>query len=125
MTTYEPSATYFLWGYDEAGEHVPLYVGVSSDPIKRLAQHRTRQPWSSMVRACSWSWHQTRDEAELLERYFIAFSEPVFNTVGRKPTPHTMASLARRAKELMIDADRSPLDFDHPDADLFRMGNTP
>jgi predicted GIY-YIG superfamily endonuclease len=118
----ETTALYTLFGYSVEGKSQPLYHGTTSDIAARIRQHSQRKPWWPLVRCIAWSWHDTRDEAETLEKFLIRYSEAaLFNKAGRKLPPRSSADLyARVAQSLLVMGDE-PTDYDHPLAVLARQ----
>lgn len=80
MATYadfcdRSSAVYRI--YDTAGRL--LYVGISTNPEGRLAQHRCRQPWGRDVAAVEVAWFADREAAKSAEAHAIRDENPLYN----------------------------------------------
>lgn len=56
-----------------------LYVGITTDPDRRWAQHREMSFWARFVADTSVHWLEDRDAARRAERRSIAFERPLFN----------------------------------------------
>lgn len=69
--------------YDESGQL--LYVGISVDPGKRLAQHRSDKKWWSEVSNITIQPMATRKVALAAEREAIKDERPVYNLVHNEP----------------------------------------
>ncbi|MEV8610211.1 GIY-YIG nuclease family protein [Amycolatopsis sp. NPDC051373] len=65
--------------YDETGQL--LYVGISIDPGKRMAQHRSDKPWFSQVANITVQPMPSRKAALEAERESIKNERPTFNVV--------------------------------------------
>lgn len=56
-----------------------LYVGITQDPGKRLAQHTATKNWWTSVRGISIDWYSSRDDAAAAERRAITVERPLMN----------------------------------------------
>jgi hypothetical protein len=73
-----PGAVYRIW--NEAG--VLIYVGTSTTPFARFAQHRAREWWPQATRI-DLEWFPSSEEARRAESRAIAAESPIFNVAGR------------------------------------------
>ena len=69
-----------------------LYVGITHDPGKRLAQHMTTKHWWTSVRGIALEWYTNREDAAAAERRAIRVERPLMNL--QRPAP--VAPPARR-----------------------------
>lgn len=65
--------------YDAAGEL--LYVGISNNALRRLAQHEASKTWQDNVTRVEIEAHPTREAALGAERRAIASENPIHNLV--------------------------------------------
>lgn len=56
-----------------------LYVGITQDPGKRLAQHTATKNWWTSVRGISIDWYSSRADAAAAERRAITVERPLMN----------------------------------------------
>lgn len=61
-----------------------LYVGITSNPGNRMAQHGATKSWWEDVRGVSIEWYDTRSAVAAAERRAIALEKPLHNVV--RPT---------------------------------------
>ncbi|MFE9777739.1 GIY-YIG nuclease family protein [Streptomyces sp. NPDC005775] len=87
-----------------------LYIGLTSNPSQRWAQHASDKEWWHQVWMREIEWFPTREEAEAEEARLISVAAPLYNKNGgttrqRKANPRSMnywkpdedfVSLARR-----------------------------
>lgn len=59
-----------------------LYVGISRDASKRLAQHRAHAPWFDEIATVDVTAFETREKAAEAERRAIQKERPVHNVFG-------------------------------------------
>lgn len=61
-----------------------LYVGISTDPLRRLSQHRDGKEWWPRVRRVEVQHLDTDDRviAECIEREAIRVEKPIYNLAG-------------------------------------------
>ncbi|GAB2331761.1 GIY-YIG nuclease family protein [Streptomyces variabilis] len=78
LTADGPTAVYRLYGEDGA----LLYVGVSSAPKARWAQHRADKAWWPEVRRYTIEWADNRAAALVHEAEAIRSETPRYNVVG-------------------------------------------
>ncbi|MFJ1606977.1 GIY-YIG nuclease family protein [Streptomyces sp. NPDC088253] len=76
-------ALYRLFG--RAGEL--LYVGVTSDPRTRWAQHKAEKPWWPDVHRYTLEWRSSRDAALKEEAEVIVRERPAHNVMGATIPP--------------------------------------
>lgn len=62
---------------DSSGEL--LYVGITSDPVRRWAQHRETSVWVRFVADTTVNWLKDRTTALRAEKQAIAIERPLFN----------------------------------------------
>lgn len=65
---------------DEAG--LLLYVGITNDPDRRLAEHKARAEWRDQIHAVTVIWADSRGAALDIEQHLITTERPVFNSAG-------------------------------------------
>lgn len=85
-----PVALYRL--YDRAG--TLLYVGVTSDPRTRWAQHKADKRWWRSAYRYRLEWHTSREDALLEEGRVITEERPAHNAQGAggvKPLPRPVS----------------------------------
>jgi predicted GIY-YIG superfamily endonuclease len=80
---HTPHYTYIA--YSTSGE--VLYVGLSSDPLKRLREHRKSSAWFVRCSRVECFRHPNRPDAARAEWQLIKALKPRFNTVGVDVTP--------------------------------------
>lgn len=73
-----PHYTYVV--YDRRG--LVVYVGMSSDPVKRLQAHRKTATWFDEVEEVECFRHPNRPTAAREEWRLIKTMQPKYNTVG-------------------------------------------
>lgn len=56
-----------------------LYVGISRDPERRWAQHRTQSGWADVVTSSTVTWFVDEQHARAAERAAIAIENPIHN----------------------------------------------
>lgn len=56
-----------------------LYVGVTNNPKRRIAEHKCRAVWADQFETVAVKWYKTRDEAIAVEAATIAEEGPTFN----------------------------------------------
>lgn len=56
-----------------------LYVGVTNNPKRRLAEHKSRSVWAEQIDRVEVKWMRTREEALSEERAAIIIDRPLFN----------------------------------------------
>lgn len=56
-----------------------LYIGITSDPGRRWAQHLEMSPWARFVAHTTVHWLDDRERARSAERRAIASERPLFN----------------------------------------------
>jgi predicted GIY-YIG superfamily endonuclease len=56
-----------------------LYVGVTNNPQRRMAEHRCRAAWRDEIHSVKVKWFCDRLSAEIAEREAITSERPVFN----------------------------------------------
>jgi predicted GIY-YIG superfamily endonuclease len=93
-----------------------LYVGRTSAPLSRLANHqasRTRSPWFPQVRQIDWELCSNETSAWLQEMRLIEALAPPFNKDGvRPPRPRRAARLRDQRRRLSDAAPASALDLE-------------
>lgn len=62
-----------------------LYVGVSHDAIKRLAQHEADKEWQSEIARVTIDTYPTREAAEQAEREAVRNENPLHNRICFRP----------------------------------------
>jgi predicted GIY-YIG superfamily endonuclease len=67
------------WLYDADGEL--LYVGLTTNPLGRISQHRSRQPWGKEIDDYEVEWFPNRETAKSAERAAIHYDNPLHNVV--------------------------------------------
>lgn len=70
-----PTAVYAHYDF----EGVCLYVGMTNDPVRRLAEHNARSRWSGQIDHVSVEWLADRGAATLKESEYIKSLKPIFN----------------------------------------------
>jgi predicted GIY-YIG superfamily endonuclease len=78
-----------------------LYVGISSNALRRLSQHRGRADWFCELAYLEVEWFETRDLALAAERTAIKAERPAFNIV------HTLAD-AETAADAVTAGETAP-----------------
>lgn len=73
----KPSCVYRL--YDIEGRL--LYIGMSTNPLGRIPQHRSRKPWGKQIAYYDVAWHPDREAAKDAERRAIHAEDPLHNIV--------------------------------------------
>ncbi|WP_226780315.1 GIY-YIG nuclease family protein [Oceaniglobus trochenteri] len=71
------TATALYRHYDADG--ALLYVGVTCDPCRRIAQHESGSSWYTQVASVEVQWFDAREIAIAAERYWISEHNPVHN----------------------------------------------
>lgn len=69
------TALYRHWDADGA----LLYVGISSDPVRRMAEHRSASDWAHDVADTAIKWFDGREEAVKAEAQAICEEKPLHN----------------------------------------------
>jgi predicted GIY-YIG superfamily endonuclease len=80
-----------------------LYVGMSSNPRARFAQHAERQPWWDTVAFYRIEWHATRGAAADVESAAILAEHPMHNALRLHETEPRAASTG----DLLTDVARA------------------
>lgn len=110
-TTGRPCALYRHWRDSEL-----LYVGISSDPVIRLKQHRLSTSWAATITDTTTEWFADRNEAARAERRAIQGEGPTHNksfNVAWVPPPRQrdtsdpasweLGELGRQLREARVD----------------------
>lgn len=63
--------------FDRNGEL--LYIGITSDPVRRWGQHLEASPWARLVSDVTVHWLDSREKALAAERRVIGRERPLFN----------------------------------------------
>jgi predicted GIY-YIG superfamily endonuclease len=63
--------------FDRNGELI--YIGITSDPARRWAQHVEQSVWARFVSDTSVHWLESREKARAAERRAIVGDRPLFN----------------------------------------------
>lgn len=63
--------------YDAAGDL--LYIGISTNPLGRISQHRSKRPWGKEIVRDEVEWFDGREAAKDAERWAIHFENPRHN----------------------------------------------
>lgn len=66
-----------------------LYVGITNNPKRRLAEHKTRSVWAEQIGRVEVKWMRTREDALSEERVAIMIDKPLFNGGDRAPAKET------------------------------------
>jgi hypothetical protein len=77
----EPTAVYRLYTESLPGELFLLYIGISDDPYRRLADHR-RKWWAADICRIDFDWRCCRRHALEEEARAIRAELPAHNVVG-------------------------------------------
>lgn len=77
--------TAVYWFHDDRG--VLLYVGITTSPRTRWAQHATEKRWWPDVYTRTIEWFDTRAEAERVEARSIRNDAPIYNLMPGISTP--------------------------------------
>ena len=56
-----------------------LYVGISLNAVKRLAEHRNMSKWFYDISRVEFTWFDTREEALIAERHAVTNESPIYN----------------------------------------------
>ena len=92
-----------------------LYVGITHDPGKRLAQHTATKHWWSAVRGISLDWYSSREDALAAERRAIKVERPLMNV--QRPA---MQEPVKRCGHCPGCREQEPCDiYDNQDDDPF------
>lgn len=83
---YEPGYWYVYVLYTDHVRRHPVYVGMTSDISRRLAQHKNLKPWWPLVHRIIVDRCGSKDEARPLEERFIHRTQPLFNVVSNLHT---------------------------------------
>lgn len=67
-----------VYRHFDADGHL-LYVGVTNDPKRRLAEHKCRSVWADQIADISVKWVYSREDALAIEAEAIATEAPIFN----------------------------------------------
>jgi hypothetical protein len=73
-----------LYRHLDAGDQL-LYVGVSSSPERRDAEHVRSSVWAELVTWSTSNWFESTIEAETAEIVAIRTEEPIFNVAYGAP----------------------------------------
>jgi predicted GIY-YIG superfamily endonuclease len=58
-----------------------VYVGITSNPVQRFAQHAADKSWWPQVTRRTIEWYETRRAAEMAEQAAIKLKNPIYNVV--------------------------------------------
>lgn len=93
LTESGPCWVYVL----RAPRRVVLYVGVTSNPRRRMREHRASKPWWHKVAQVGWMEFPTRAAALAAESYLIGWLRPPYNVAHeawRATSPDLVAPLS-------------------------------
>ena len=80
---------------------VLLYVGITSNPLSRDAQHRGESTWIEAAARVAYQWLESKEHAAALERVAIRFEKPLHN-VNCADIPQT-GDVSGREADLLSD----------------------
>jgi predicted GIY-YIG superfamily endonuclease/DNA-binding XRE family transcriptional regulator len=87
------------------------YVGVTSDPQRRLAQHVSKAEWVKTIATTEMQWFPSKELALAAESDAIRAEKPIFNKVYSEKLDMPFVAIGIRIRDLRLSLGLNQLDY--------------